>query len=64
MQFPLSLWDVSFWLAAIAIILLVTVELIQPKDGQESPIDHKKLEKVALIIGLLFLIVVVLGMFT
>jgi hypothetical protein len=64
MQFPLSLWDMSLWLAAMAIILLVTVEVIALGDEQEGFINHRRLEKVALIMGVLFLMTVVLGMFT
>lgn len=64
MKFPLSFWDISLWLAATAIILLITAELIPPGNEQESLINHRKLERVASIIGVLFLITVVLGMFT
>lgn len=62
MQFPLSFWDTSLWLAVTAIILLVTAELIPPQYEKTSLIDQKKLEKAALTLGILFLITIALGM--
>jgi len=62
MQFPLDFWDISLWLAVTAIILLVTAELIPPRYEKTSLIDQKKLEKAALVLGILFLITIALGM--
>jgi len=61
MQFPLSFWDLSLWLAVTAIILLVTLELVSPHHGKTSLlIEGKKLRNVTLIISLLFLITVII----
>ena len=64
MQFPLSLWDISLWLAATAIILLVTSELISPNYGKTNLlIEKKRLRNVALTISILFLITVVIRIY-
>jgi len=56
-QFPLSFWDISLWLAFIAIILLVTTELVSPYYGKTKLlINKKKLKNTALAISTLFLI--------
>jgi len=56
-QFPLSFWDISLWLAFIAIILLVTTELVSPYYGKTKLlINKKKLKNIALAISTLFLI--------
>ena len=59
MQFPLTFWDLSLWLAIISIILLVTAELVSPYYGQTNLlINRKRLRRVALTMGVLFLITV------
>jgi len=59
MQFPLSFWDISLWLAVTAIILLITSELISPYYGRMNLfINKKRLKNAALSIGTLFLITV------
>ena len=59
MQFPLSFWDISLWLAVTAIILLITSELISPYYGRMNLfINKKRLKNVALSLGALFLITV------
>jgi hypothetical protein len=59
MDFPLGFWGISLWLAVIAIILLVTSELISPYYGKTSLIINKKrLRNVALAIPILFLVTV------
>lgn len=64
MQFPLSFWDVSLWLAVIAIILLITAELISPYYGQTNlHIKKGRLRTVALTLSLLFLITVFIRIF-
>ena len=64
MQFPLSFWDLSLWLAVTAIILLVTLELTSPHYGTTNlRIERKRLRNVALIISLLFLITVIIHIY-
>jgi hypothetical protein len=59
MDFPLSFWDISQWLAITAIILLVTSELISPYYGKTNlVINKKRLRNVALTVSTLFLITV------
>lgn len=56
MAFPLGFWDLSLWTAIIAIILLVTSELLSPYYGRTGLlIDKKRLRIVALIVALIFL---------
>jgi hypothetical protein len=65
MNFPLSLSDVSLWLAVMAIILLITSELLysSPKYSARIAIDKKRLRIVALVLGLGFLVTVVMRVF-
>ena len=64
MQFPLSFWDLSLWLALTAIILLVTSELISPHYGKTNLlIEKKSLRNVALTISILFLITVIIRIY-
>jgi hypothetical protein len=64
MQIPLSFWDVSLWLAVIAITLLITAELISPYYGQTNlHINKKKLKNAALTTGILFLITVAIRIY-
>jgi hypothetical protein len=64
MRFPLSLWDISLWLAVTAIILLVTSELISPHYGKTNLlIEKKRLRNVALAISILFLITVAIRIY-
>jgi VIT1/CCC1 family predicted Fe2+/Mn2+ transporter len=59
MQFPLSFWDISLWLAVTAIILLITSELISPYYGRTNlPINKRRLKNVSLGLGALFLVTV------
>lgn len=66
MYFPLSLSDISLWLAVVAIILLVTSELLYslPEYAARVMIDKRLLRMVALGCGLGFLITVVMRVFT
>jgi hypothetical protein len=58
-DFPLSFWDISLWLAVSALIILVTSEVISPRYGRINMlIDRKRLRNVALVMGVLFLITV------
>jgi len=64
MQFPLSFWNISLWLAITAIILLATSELLSPYHGQTNIIiDRKKLRTAALILGLLFTFTVLIQIY-
>jgi len=64
MNFPLSFWDISLWLAVTAIILLITSELISPHYGKTNIlINRKRLRNAALTIGILFLITVAIRIY-
>ena len=64
MQFPLSFWDLSLWLAVTAIILLTTTELISPNYGKTNLlIERKRLRNVALTVSILFLITVIIRIY-
>jgi hypothetical protein len=59
MQFPLSFWDISLWLAITAIILLITSEIISPYYGKTGIlIEKRRLRIVALTVGLIFMFTV------
>jgi len=65
MNFPLSFWDISLWLAITAIILLITSELISPYYGKTNlQINKKRLKNAALTIGILFLITVAIRIYS
>jgi hypothetical protein len=65
LAFPLSLWDISLWLAVTAIILLVTSELISPYYGKTNLfINRKRLRNTALTVAMLFLITVAIRIAT
>ena len=65
MNFPLSFWDISLWLAVTAIILLITSELISPYYGKTNLlINKKRLRNVALTVSTLFLITVAIRIIT
>jgi hypothetical protein len=65
MQFPVSFWDISLWLAVTAIILLITSELISPYYGKTNLlINKKRLRNVALTVSTLFLITVAIRIAT
>jgi len=53
---PLGFWDLSLWTAIVAIILLVTSELLSPYYGRTGIlINRKRLRAVALVVALIFL---------
>jgi len=59
MQFPLSFWDISLWLAITATILLITSEMLSPYYGKVNIyINKKRLKNAALAVSTLFLITV------
>ncbi len=65
MNFPLSLSDISLWLAITAIILLITSELLysSPEYSARIAINKKLLRLVALGLGIGFLATVVMRIF-
>lgn len=64
MNFPLSFWDISLWLAVTAIILLITSELTSPYYGKTNLlINKKRLKNTALTTGTLFLITVAMRIY-
>ena len=64
LNFPLSFWDISLWLAVTAIILLITSEFISPYYGKTNIlINKKRLRQTALTIGILFLITVAIRIY-
>jgi uncharacterized membrane protein YadS len=62
MSFPLSLYDLSLWLAAMAIILLITSELLifSPEYSAKFFVDKKLLRLTAVGCGICFAVLVVL----
>jgi hypothetical protein len=65
MDFPLSFWDMSLFLAVTAIILLITSELLSPYYGKTNlTINRKRLRNVALASSTLFLVTVVIKIVT
>jgi len=64
MQFPLTFWDISLWLAVTAIILLATAELISPYYGRTNLVIEKgRLRQAALLLGILFMITVAIRIY-
>jgi len=65
MNFPLSLSDISLWLAVTAIVLLITSELLYslPEYSARIMINKKRLRLVAIGVGLAFLATVVMRVF-
>jgi hypothetical protein len=65
MNFPLSFWDLSLWLALTAIILLITSELISPHYGKTNLlINKKRLRNISLTISILFLATIAIRIYT
>lgn len=62
MVFPLTVLDVSQWLAVIALILLVTSKIIS--SYRQILVDKKRLRYVAVAMGIEFIIVVLLQIYT
>ena len=65
MQFPLTMSDISLWLAVTAIILLITSELLFTSTGTlgNIVINKKRIRLLALGLGLAFLATVVMRVF-
>jgi len=66
MNFPLSLLDIGLWLAATAMILLITSELLftMPHYAAHVRVEKKRLRLVALGCGLGFMVTVVMRILT
>lgn len=65
MNFPLSTSDISLWLAVMAIILLITSELLSSSTeySRNIAIERKRLRIVALALGTGFMITVIMRIF-
>jgi GTP-dependent phosphoenolpyruvate carboxykinase len=65
MKFPLSISDISLWLAVTAIILLITSEIISSATGYAGNIiiEKKRLRLVALALGMGFMATVIARIF-
>jgi VIT1/CCC1 family predicted Fe2+/Mn2+ transporter len=61
-HFPLSLSDISLWLAVTAIILLVTSELLTSSTGKLGNIalNKKRLRLIAIALGVAFMATVIM----
>lgn len=65
MNFPMTLSDISLWLAVMAIILLITSELVSStaEYSINVVIEKRRLRLVALVLGLGFMVTVVMRIF-
>lgn len=64
MQFPLTFWDIGLWFAYMAIVLLITSEMISPYLEEEFLVlDKKPLRISALMFGLLFMFFVLMQIY-
>jgi len=65
MNFPLSVSDIGLWLAVMAIIVLITSELLSSSTGysRNIVIERTRLRLVALVLGIGFMITVILRIF-
>ncbi len=66
MYFPLTLWDISLWIAVTAIILLITSELLAPYSDYfgDFVIEKTRLRIAALVLGAAFMVTVLLRAIT
>jgi len=65
MNFPMNLSDISLWLAVMAIILLITSELISSATefSRNIIIEKKRFRIVALALGVGFMATVIMRIF-
>lgn len=65
MRFPLTISDLSLWLAVTAIILLIASELLfsSAKYLSDVAVEKKRLRLIALTLGASFLFTVVMRVF-
>jgi hypothetical protein len=65
LNFPLSFWDLSLWLAITAIVLLITSEIFSPHYGKTNLLIRKKrLRNAAMLVSVLFLVTVAIRIVT
>jgi len=65
MNFPMSMSDISLWLAVMAIILLISSDILTSTTEHSGNvvIDKKRLRLVAIALGLGFMATVVMRVF-
>ena len=64
MNFPLSFWQISLWLAVTSIILLITSEILSTYYGKTKiGINQDRLRNVALSTSILFLATVAIHIY-
>ena len=64
MPFSLSLWDLSLWLAASSIVLLVTSEVLLELIGENQVrVDRTRVRIAGFVVAILFLITIALRIF-
>jgi len=64
MNFPISFWNISLWLAVTALILLATSELTSPYYGKTNLlINKKRLKGAALLLSILFMLTVLVKIY-
>ena len=65
MHFPLNMSDISLWLAVMAIILLITSELLtsSTRISRSIIIEKRRLRLIALALGIGFMATVVIRLF-
>ncbi|MGB9914270.1 MAG: hypothetical protein ACPLIG_00880 [Candidatus Bathyarchaeales archaeon] len=63
MNFPMNLSDISLWLAVMAIILLITSEIVSSITEPQIMIEKKRLRLVAIALGMGFMATVVMRIF-
>ena len=66
MQFPLSMSDISLWIAVMAIILLITSELLgsYSESFGDFLLDKKRMRLAGLFLGVAFMVTVLLRVIT
>ncbi|MEM2806775.1 MAG: hypothetical protein QXK86_08020 [Candidatus Bathyarchaeia archaeon] len=65
MNFPMTMADISLWLAVMAIILLITSELVSSASAYSGDviIEKKRLRLAALVLGVGFMVTVIARIF-
>jgi len=64
LAFSLSLWDLSLWLAASSIVLLVTSEVLLELIGENQVrVDRTRVRIAGFVVAILFLITIALRIF-
>jgi hypothetical protein len=61
LDFPLNLWDLSLWLAASSILLLVTSEVLLELIGRDrARLDRMRVRNAGIAVAILFLVTIAL----